>query len=287
MIDVASLIQQFFYKFIHYAVSILPYFFIATVFGALIQSYLSFNFIRKFVNKRFLSPIITAIFGSSAPVCSCSMIPIAQTINSLSKSYAPAIAFLITAPTLSPVIFFLMVGLFGWKLTIFRFVFAFLVALIVAYIVEFTFKKPPSLPFFSGRSQVSRWDAFKNAFKEIFIDTGKYVLIGLFIAALVSVLIPPTIVEKFASFPLSYLFIAAVSIPIYVCSGEEIPIAKSFMDLGLTPGQALTFMLASAGICIPTISATFKFFPKPLALLYVAVWFVGSVIGGVLYDLLF
>ena len=215
------------------------------------------------------------------------MIPIAQTINSLSKSYAPAVAFLITAPTLSPVIFFLMVGLFGWKLTIFRFIFSFLVALVVAYIVEFTFKKPPSLPFFSGRSQVSRWEAFKNAFKEIFFDTGKYVLIGLVIAALVSVLIPPSIVEKFANFPLSYIFIAAVSIPIYVCSGEEIPIAKSFMDLGLTAGQALTFMLASAGICIPTISATFKFFPRSLALLYVSVWFIGSILGGVLYDFLF
>ena len=68
---------------------------------------------------------------------------------------------------------------------------------------------------------------------------------------------------------------------------EEIPIAKSFVDLGFTQGQALTFMLASAGICIPTISATFKFFPRNLAIFYVLVWFIGSIIGGVIYDLMF
>ena len=288
MENILSLLFKFIDKFIYYFFEILPYFFVATIFGAFIQSYLSFNFIRKFVNKRFLSPIITAIFGSSAPVCSCSMIPIAQTINSLSKSYAPAIAFLISAPILSPVIFFLMLGMFGWKLTVFRFVFGFIIALITAYIIDIIFKKPPSLPMFSsGGQNISKWQAFKVAFKEIFIGTGKYVLLGLLIASAVAVLIPSSLVTKFANFPFSYLFITIFSIPIYVCSGEEIPIAKSFVDLGFTQGQALTFMLASAGICIPTISATFKLFPKKLAIFYVLVWFIGSIIGGVLFDLIF
>ena len=279
---------NFLNMFWEYSIDILLYFFVATIIGAFIQSYLSFNFIRKFVNKRFLSPVITAIFGSSAPVCSCSMIPIAQTINSLSKSYAPAIAFLISAPILSPVIFFLMLGMFGWELTIFRFVFGFIIALITAYLVDIFFKKPPSLPMFSsGKQSLSRWQAFKLAFKDIFIGTGKYVLLGLLIASAVAVLVPSSIITKFASFPFSYLFITIFSIPIYVCSGEEIPIAKSFVDLGFTQGQALTFMLASAGICIPTISATFKFFPKKLAVFYILVWFFGSIIGGVLFDLIF
>jgi len=285
---IVQIFINFINKFWHYSIEILPYFFVATIFGAFIQSYLSFNFIRKFVNKKFLSPIITAFFGASAPVCSCSMIPIAQTINSLSKSYAPAISFLISAPILSPVIFFLMLGMFGWELTIFRFIFGFILAVITAYLMDLFFKKPPTLPMFSsgGQSQ-NKWQAFKTAFKEIFIGTGKYVLLGLLIASAIAVLIPSSLVTKFSSFPFSYLFITIFSIPIYVCSGEEIPIAKSFVDLGFTQGQALTFMLASAGICIPTISATFKFFPKKLAIFYVLVWFIGSVIGGLLFDILF
>ncbi len=285
---IVQIFTEFLKKFIDYSLDILPYFFIATIFGALIQSYLSFNMIRRFVNRRFLSPIITTIFGASAPVCSCSMIPIAQTINSLSKGYAPAISFLISAPILSPVIFFLMLGMFGWELTIFRFVFGFILAVITAYLIDMFFKKPPSLPMFSSSGkQTDKWKAFKNAFSEIFIGTGKYVLLGLLIASAVAVLVPSSLITKFSNFPFSYFFITVFSIPIYVCSGEEIPIAKSFVDLGFRQGQALTFMLASAGICIPTISATFKFFPKALAIFYISVWFIGSIIGGVLFDLLF
>ncbi len=285
---IVDIFVSFVNKFFEYSLEILPYFFIATVFGAFIQSFISFNVIRKFVNNRLLSPIITAIFGASAPVCSCSMIPIAQTINSLSKGYAPAISFLISAPILSPVIFFLMLGMFGWELTIFRFLFGIILAIGTAYVVDFFFKKPAMLPMFSSSGQkLDRWTLFKNAFKEIFLGTGKFVLIGLLIASAVSVLIPSSLITKFAQFPFSYFFITIFSIPVYVCSGEEIPIAKSFVDLGMSGGQALTFMLASAGICIPTISATFKFFPKGLAFFYISVWFLGSIIGGMLYDFIF
>ncbi len=279
--------EQFVNKFLGYSLEVFPYFFIATVIGAFIQSYVSFNIVRRFINRGY-SPVITAFFGSSVPVCSCSMIPIAQTINSLSRSYAPAVAFLISAPILSPVIFFLMIGMFGWKLTIFRFVFGFFTAVITAYIVNIFFKKPPTLPMISSKGQsLSRWQVFKTAFKDIFIGTGKYVLIGLLIASAVAVLIPSSVVTRFSEFPFSYIFIAVFSIPIYVCSGEEIPIAKSFVDLGFSQRQALTFIFASAGICVPTISATFKIFPRKLAAFYVLVWFLGSIAGGILFDLIF
>ena len=286
-LDIITVFEQFINKFLGYSLEVLPYFFIATVIGAFVQAYISFNIVRRFINKGY-SPVITAFFGSSVPVCSCSMIPIAQTINSLSRSYAPAVAFLISAPILSPVIFFLMIGMFGWKLTVFRFVFGFLTAVITAYIVNIFFKKPPTLPVIYSKGQgLSRWQIFKNAFKEIFIGTGKYVLIGLLIASAVAVLVPPSLVSRFSEFSFSYILIAIFSIPIYVCSGEEIPIAKSFVDLGFSQGQALTFMFASAGICIPTILATFKIFPKKLVVFYVLIWFFGSTASGLLFDLIF
>ncbi len=283
-----ELIYSFINKFIHYSIDILPYFFLASIFGAVVQVYLNFGLIRKYLSRKFLSPIFTAVFGASAPVCSCSMIPVAQTINSLSKGYSPAFSFLISAPILSPVIFFLMLGMFGWELTVFRFVFGFIFAVLTGYIVDFLFKKPPSLPMFSsGASNLSKWQLFKKAFKDIFFSTGKFVLIGITIASFVSAVIPQSVVSKFAQLPFSYLLITVASIPVYVCSGEEIPIARSFVDLGLSYGQALTFMIASAGICIPTISAVMKLFPKWLSIFYITVWFIGSILGGVIFDLLF
>jgi uncharacterized membrane protein YraQ (UPF0718 family) len=43
-------------------------------------------------------------------------------------------------------------------------------------------------------------------------------------------------------------------------------------------------MLSASGICIPTIMATLKFFPKKIVAYYVLLWFFGSILAGVSYD---
>ena len=287
--SIEELIKEIFYKFFLYSKEVLPFFFIASLIGALIQTYLKLSLIRRFINNRFLSPIASSLFGALAPVCSCSMIPIAQTINSFSRFYSPVIAFLVSAPALSPVIFVLMLGMFSIKLTVFRFIFGIILAIVGGILADYIVKKPVMLGFVSGGQPTNKttFEKFKENFKSIFIDTGKYVLIGLLIASVISVLIPPNFVTKVANWHLSYVLIAIISIPLYMSAGEEIPIGKSLLDLGLTEGQVLTFMFAASGICIPTISATLKFFPKKLVYYYSLLWLIGSVLAGVIYDLIF
>ena len=283
-----DLIQTFITKFISFFIEVLPFFFIASIIGALIQTYLNINIVRKFINKRFISPIITALFGAIAPVCSCSMIPLAQTINSFSRYYSPTLAFLITAPALSPVIFFLMLGMFDISLVLFRFFWGILIAIIGSYFVDYFFKKPRMLGLLNTSQSgvnLTKWEKFKKHFKEIFIDTGKYVLLGLLIASLITTLISPEFIKKFSDNDFTYMLIAIISIPLYLSAGEEVPIGKSLIEVGFTGGQALTFMFAGAGICIPTIMATLKFFPKNLVFYYVGLWLFGSILGGILYDL--
>jgi hypothetical protein len=69
------------------------------------------------------------------------MIPVAQLMNSLSKTYAPVISFLIIAPIVSPITLLLTYGVLGFYMTIFRVLGAFLFALVVAYTVDILFKK--------------------------------------------------------------------------------------------------------------------------------------------------
>ncbi|RUM58148.1 MAG: hypothetical protein DSY59_01720 [Persephonella sp.] len=284
-----EIIKEFLHKFFVYSTEVIPFFFIASIIGALIQTYFKINIIRKFINHRILSPIVSALFGASAPVCSCSMIPIAQTINSFSRYYSPVIAFLVSAPALSPVIFFLMLGMFSVELTIYRFLFGIALAVIGGLIADFFFKKPRMLGILTStqKSNKTNLERFKESFKSIFIDTGKYVLLGLVIASFMSAIIPPPLISKFADLPFSYLLIAVLSIPLYLSAGEEVPIGKSLLDLGLSPGQVLTFMFAGSGICLPTIMATIKFFPKKLVYYYIFIWLLGSIIAGISYDLIF
>ena len=279
---------NFLETFFDYILGVLPYFLLASLVGAGLQSLFGSKPFRKDMLNSPLAPIVTAVFGATIPVCSCSMIPLARSMDSFSRSYAPVVAFLVTAPVLSPVTLFLTFGMFGFQITAFRFIFSFLFAVLLAYSVVLLFSKSATLPLLQGASgeRKGKLSEFLKNFRSLTLSTGRYVLLGLLIASLLKVLVPQDLVLKFSGSFLSYPFISLVSVPIYVCSGEEVPIARSMYELGLKPGQSLTFMLASSGICIPTITALLSFLPKRLVLLYSVSWFLFATVAGLITDYL-
>ncbi len=127
--------------FYQYTLDIFPYFILASFLTSLIQTYLNLNALMSILSKNKLAPLFTCLFGALMPLCSCSMIPVAQLMNSLSKTYAPVISFLIIAPIVSPITLLLTYGVLGFYMTIFRVLGAFLFALVVAYTVDILFKK--------------------------------------------------------------------------------------------------------------------------------------------------
>ncbi len=283
------MVKEFFIVFVHYLVDVFPYFLLASLLGAFIQVFLARGIVKAHLFSKPYAPVVTAFFGASVPVCSCSMIPVARTFDSFSsKSYAPVIAFLMTAPVLSPVVVVLTFGMFGLEITLLRVLMSIAFALIVAYLTLYMFKKKATLPLMQGAGQGKRdkltelWESFRS----LFVTTGKYVLLGLLIASLLKALLPQDLVAGFSSSPFSYPIISLLAIPVYVCSGEEVPIARSLYELGFTQGQVLTFMLASSGICVPTITALFSFLPRALVIFYSLSWFVFSTLAGVFADLI-
>ena len=281
------MLQSFLSTFAEYTADVFPYFLIASLIGATLQGLGGARLVSgRLINSRY-GPLFTAGVGAVVPLCSCSMIPVARTINSFSRgSYAPVLSFLITAPVLSPLVILLTFGVFGLEITILRVLYALLFALTLSVAVHFFLPKRNIFPLIQGgfQDEKERLKTFLHSFRDLFLSTGKYVLLGLIIAALIKVLVPSELIASFASHPLSYPLIALLSVPIYVCSGEEVPIARSLHELGLTPGQALTFMLASTGICVPTIVALLNFLPRRIVFLYGISWFLVSILSGFLTD---
>ncbi len=281
--------MEFFFNFLRsfydYTLDILPYFFVAVLITSLLQSFTQLNWLKRLLKKKKTAPLFTGILGGLLPVCSCSMLPIANLINSLSRSYSPVLSFLIVAPVISPVTLLLTYGYFGFTMTLVRLIGTFLFALTFAHLMDLFFKKPKTLPLIMGGSdQERRSRLFLYYLKENLIGIGKYVLLGILIASLIKTLIPQSFVRPIAGTLSSYLLLSFLSVPIYVCSGEEVPIGKALVDIGFTLGNALTFMLGGTGICMPTILAVMKFLPKALVLAYTIFWLFFSVIMGLLYD---
>jgi uncharacterized membrane protein YraQ (UPF0718 family) len=277
--------MEFFKNFYSYLVEIVPFFVLAVFVSAFLKAIVKPSLFLKFLSKRRSAPIFTALLGAASPMCSCSMLPFANFINSYSKGYGPVLAFLITAPTLSPVILLLTYGLFGLGVSIYRLVVSLAYALLVAFAVEYFFKKPPTLQM-KIRDSSSKRSAFLEGLREQ-LPVVKYLLIGIAIASLIKTFTPTWLTASLSKTPLVYPLISLVAVPIYVCSGEDVVLGRAMVDVGFTTGQAIAFMLGSSGVCLPTIFALFSFLPRKVVFAYSAGWFMFSILTGLVYDTLF
>jgi len=277
--------MEFFKNFYSYLVEIVPFFVLAMFVSAFLKAMVKPSLFLRFLSKRRSASIFTALLGAVAPMCSCSMLPFANFINSYSKGYGPVLAFLITAPTLSPVILLLTYGLFGLDVSIYRLVGSLAYALLVAFAVGYFFKKPPTLQM-KMKEDSSKRSAFLEGLREQ-LPVVKYLLIGIAIASLIKTFTPTWLTASLSKTPLAYPLISLVAVPIYVCSGEDVVLGRAMVDVGFTTGQAITFMLGSSGVCLPTIFALFSFLPKKVVFAYFAGWFIFSILTGLAYDTLF
>lgn len=129
---------------------------------------------------------------------------------------------------------------------------------------------------------------FWPVFLDILKDLGRYFVIGMAIATLLTVLLPQDLVMRYvgSSGPLAYIAAALLGVALYVCEGEEIPLTLSLLKLGLGPGPAFTFLLGSVGTCIPTMIMSQKLIGRRGLLVYAAWWVCFSLAAGLLFALL-
>ena len=124
--------------------------------------------------------------------------------------------------------------------------------------------------------------ALDYAFVDMMQDVGKWLVIGLLIAALITVAVPNEWLAALHDYKLlNMVIVLAVAIPMYVCATGSIPIAVSLMAKGLTPGAALVLLMAGPAVNSASILVIGKVFGRRTLTLYL----VAIVIGAVLFCL--
>jgi uncharacterized membrane protein YraQ (UPF0718 family) len=73
---------------------------------------------------------------------------------------------------------------------------------------------------------------------------------------------------------------AAAGIPAYLNGYAAIPVVAELMSLGMTPGAAMTFMVAGGITSIPAAAAVLAVVRLPVFAAYVAMALVGALAAG-------
>ncbi|MBR4533662.1 MAG: SO_0444 family Cu/Zn efflux transporter [Bacteroidaceae bacterium] len=129
--------------------------------------------------------------------------------------------------------------------------------------------------------------ALDYAFVDMMQDVGKWLVVGLLIAALISVVVPNEWLAALHDYKLlNMLIVLAVAIPMYVCATGSIPIAVSLMAKGLTPGAALVLLMAGPAVNSASMLVIGKVFGRRTLTLYLVAIIVGAIAFGLGIDYL-
>jgi uncharacterized membrane protein YraQ (UPF0718 family) len=123
------------------------------------------------------------------------------------------------------------------------------------------------------------------AIGDLWEDLAGWFLIGLVLAGLITVLIPPDIFGKYLGSGLpAMLIMLAVGIPLYICATASTPIAAALILKGVSPGAALVFLLAGPATNMASLTVLTGVLGKRATAIYLASIAICAVLFGLIVD---
>ncbi|MHC4187726.1 MAG: SO_0444 family Cu/Zn efflux transporter [Planctomycetota bacterium] len=289
---IKSLLIDFWYTVAEMSPFLLFGFFVAGVLSVLVSR----TFVETHLGGKGFWPLVKAsLFGVPLPLCSCGVIPVAMSLHKHGASKGSSISFLVSTPQTGVDSIFVTFSLLGPLFTIFRPVAAFLSGIVGGSLTN-TFNR---LSGRAGDQQAQcedecctsdpKQDRLKRGLKYGFItlprDIGKAMLLGLTIAAFISVLVPDDyFVGKFVYPIISMLVMVIIGIPVYVCATASVPIAAALIMKGLSPGTALVFLMTGPATNAASFITIWKGLGKVTATAYLTSVIGCALVSGLLLD---
>jgi uncharacterized membrane protein YraQ (UPF0718 family) len=130
-------------------------------------------------------------------------------------------------------------------------------------------------------------EALRYGFVEMVEDIGKWLVIGLVIAGLITLYVPNdffTAVQD--STLMSSLAVILLVIPMYLCATSGIPIAVALMLKGLSPGAALVLLMVGPACNMASLIITGKVLGKRALIVYIVSIILSALLFAHAIDLL-
>lgn len=270
-------------------------------------------FIRPDTMSRHLSghgwrPVVkAALLGIPLPLCSCGVLPTAVVLRRQGASKGASTSFLIATPQTGVDSIAATYALLGLPFAIVRPIAALVGSVAGGMAVDRSDKDGDNdMPVTASATACSdgccqsaaeaeaprgfinkMWAAVKYGLTDMVASVGKWLVIGLVVAAVITVAVPDSLFLSLAEYPrLAMLVMVAVAVPMYVCATGSIPIAMSLMLKGLTPGVGFVLLMAGPAANFASVMVLSKSLGRRATAVYVLSVVVTAILFGLLIDYL-
>ncbi len=285
---------------LHSFISILnqmsPYILLGFLIAGLLHVFVRPSTMSRHLSGSGLGPVVkAALFGIPLPLCSCGVLPTAVSLRRQGASRAASTSFLIATPQTGVDSIAATYSLLGLPFALIRPIAA-LVGAVGGGLAVGKFAPQDatgvdggaavedSIPQGFGRKL---FEAVRYGLVDMVGSVGKWLVIGLVVAALITVFVPDSIFLGLSEYPLlAMLAVVAVAVPMYICATGSIPIALSLMAKGLSPGIAFVMLMAGPAANFASIVILGRSHGRKATAIYVASVVVTAIAFGLVIDLL-
>ena len=268
-----------------------PYLLLGFLIAGVLSVVISPASVQKNLGGKGLFPIVKAsLFGIPLPLCPCGVIPVATSLYKHGANRSATTSFLISTPQTGVDSILVTYSLLGPIFAIFRPIAALLAGILGGLAVEIADSGSES----NVKPSTQVIDNDKSFFRKIYEygfislpqDIGKPLILGIVVAAMISMIVP---VDFFASYFgngfMGLIIMMFAGIPIYVCATASVPIALSLMSIGLSPGAAFVFLMTGPATNAATISTVWKILGKKTTFIYLSAVSGSSLVAGLFINL--
>ncbi len=247
-----------------------------------------------------------ALFGVPLLLCSCGVLPTTNYLSQSGASTSAVMAFLISTPQTGVDSIIATFGMMGVVFAVYRPVAAFISGVAGGALIQ-------KIAGNKNLKDIEEHDekggccsggcscesdekalSFKEklikmadyAFVDFVDDISVHFVVGLAIAALITVIIPTGFFESLniSSGILAMLVMLIIGLPMYICSTSSIPIALVLLAKGISPGAAFVFLFAGPATNAASLTVLSKTLGKKTVAVYLAVTAVSAIGFGLLLD---
>ncbi len=257
--------------------------------GSAIEQFLPQRWADRWLARGNQSLSLAIAAGAVLPGCAMSAVPLARSLKARGAPRGTVAAFLLIAPLISPHTVALTAILIGTDFAVARVILPVLFTLAFGLVVNrsLPWSTPSAEPDLASAAAPedachsgccghktttapTGWRGFAQVTWQNARDLLPLFAISLAVVAVLMAFISPADLASVGDGIWAYAVALVGGIPLYVCDGGEVVLTRSLLELGLGAGPAFTFLLASVGTCLPTITMALGIIGRRTTVLYVA-----------------
>lgn len=269
--------------FVSITVQALPFLVIGVLLSAVITTLVPASFFSRALPRRPVLAVPAAgTAGVLLPTCECASVPVAGGLIARGVAPAAALAFLLAAPAINPVVLVATAVAFPGRPDVVggRFLASLVTAVVVGWIWLRLGREEWTRPRRTYPHGANKADTFRLAAQHDFLHAGGFLVVGGIAAATLNVAVPRGVLDALADQPaLAVLALAALAVVLAICSEADAFVAASLTQFSMT--ARLTFMVVGPVVDVKLIALQAGSFGREFAIRFASLSFAIAVLSSV------